>query len=173
MLRARIPGLICLLALFGILVAGLVPFRRPRNAVTWLENKNGLRFGRYATILSSGAFQAAAERDQPSCSLEIWLQPGSTSAANTILAFSTPENPLQFRVHQYRANLILKRQIQGDQHRTETIGIDSVFRQIKPIFVSVTSGLQETSMYVDGTLDSNAVLFPRLLLPLGDTRKTE
>ena len=141
-----------MLVLFAILVAGLVPFQRPRNAVTWLENKNGLRFGSYATILSTGAFQAAPGQEQPSCSLEIWLQPGSTRAASTILAFSTPENPLQFRVHQYRAILILKRQIQGDQDGTETIGIDGVFRQIKPIFVSITSSPQKTSMYVDGTL---------------------
>jgi VanZ family protein len=159
MIRRRIPGLVCAAVLCGILVAGLVPFKRPRNAVTWLGNENGLRFGTYATILSSGAFPAA--QDESSCSLEIWLQPGAASATNTILAFSTPENPLQFVVHQYRSSLILKRQIQDEQYRTQTIGIDGVFRQIKAVFVTLTSGAQKTSMYVDGTL---AKSFPEFRL---------
>lgn len=161
MIRKILAGLICAAVLSGILVAGLVPFHRPRNAVTWIENKNGLRFGGYATILSSDAFQTPAAQDEPSCSLEIWLQPGSTSASTTILAFSTPENPLQFAVHQYRGSLILKRQVQDKQSRTQTIGIDGVFRQIKPVFVSITSGAQKTSMYVNGTL---AKSFPEVRL---------
>jgi hypothetical protein len=97
-------------------------------------------------------FQAPAEQDQPSCSLEIWLQPGSTTAANTILAFSTPENHLLLSLHQYRAILILNRQISNDPNQAETIGIDGVFRQIKPMFITITSGPQKTSMYVEGTL---------------------
>jgi VanZ family protein len=138
--------------LCGILVAGLVPFGRPRNGVTWLGNENGLRFSSYATVLSSGKFTTEAEQGAPSCSIEIWLQPGSTSAANTILAFSTPENPQQFVVHQYRTSLIVKRQIQDEQHRTQTIGIEGAFRQVKPLFVSITAGPQKSSMYVNGTL---------------------
>src|ERR1700730_10818238 len=96
MIRRRLPGLICVLVLCGILVAGLAPFGRPRNAVTWLGNENGLRFGKYATALSSGAFEVAAAQQEPSCSLEIWLQPGLTNASNTLLSFYLPENPLQF-----------------------------------------------------------------------------
>ena len=161
MIRKILPGLICAVVLCGILVAGLVPFHRPRNAVTWIEKKNGLRFKGYATIWSSGAFQTLAAQDEPSCSLEIWLQPGSTSASTTILAFSTLENPLQFVVHQYREILIPKRQVQDKQARTQTIGIDGVFRQIKPVFVSITSGAQKTSMYVNGTL---AKSFPEVRL---------
>ncbi|MGA8145119.1 MAG: VanZ family protein [Candidatus Acidiferrales bacterium] len=159
MIRTRIPGLICAAVLCGILVAGLAPFGRPRNAVTWLENRNGLHFGSYATILSSAPFQTAASPETPACSLEIWLQPGSTTAANSIVSFSTPENPLQLVVHQYHSTLILKRQNPGDQHRTETIGVDGVFRQIKPVFLAITSGPQRTSMFVDGTL---AESFPRV-----------
>jgi VanZ family protein len=148
----RLPGLICVLVLCGILAAGLEPFHRPRNAVTWLGNENGLRFGNYGIIVSSGTFPVAAPDDEQSCSLEIWLQPGHTSASNTLLAFYTPENAPQFSLHQYRANLALRREMQSDQRRTEAIGIEGVFRQVKPVFVSVTSGSQKTSVYVDGTL---------------------
>jgi VanZ family protein len=158
MARKKLPGLICVAVLFGILIAGLAPFGRPRNAVTWLENKNGLHFGGYATVLSSGTFQTPAESEAVACSLDIWLQPGSINAANTIVAFSTPENPLQLVLHQYRSTLILKRQGRGKQRRTETIGVDGVFRQTRPTFITITSGAQKTSMYVDGTL---AESFPR------------
>jgi VanZ family protein len=158
MTRTRLPGLLCVSVLCGILVAGLVPFQRPRNAVTWLGNENGLRFGTYGTIWSSGTFKRAAGQDSPSCSLELWLEPGRTNASNTLLSFYTPENPLQFSLHQYRANLILRREIRGGLHRAEGIGIEGVFRQIKRVFITITSGTQNTSIYIDGAL---AESFPR------------
>ena len=120
--------------------------------MAWLGNENGLRFGGYGTIWSSGAFLMAGSQDEASCSLEIWLQPGLTSDSNTFLAFSTPENPLQLSLHQYLSNLILERENRGDQHRTGVIGIEGTFHQIKPVFVTITSGTQETAMYVDGAL---------------------
>jgi VanZ family protein len=158
MTRARLPGLVCLSVLFGILVAGLWPFHAPRNAVTWLENQNGLRFGRYGTIVSSGAFQMAGSVDEASSSLEIWLQPGLLNTSNTILSFSTPENLLQFSLNQYFSSLILQREVRGRQNR---IGIDGVFRQIKPLFITITSSAQQTAIYVDGALAS---IFPHFRL---------
>jgi VanZ family protein len=152
MIRARIPGLICVLVLVGILAAGLVPFGRPRNAVTWLGNQNGVRLARYATIWSSGTFVAADAQREPSCSLEIWLQPDSAIASGTLLAFSTPENPLQFVLRQYHALLILSRQTREEQDRIRIIGTDGVFQRIDPVFVTITSGPETTSMYVDGSL---------------------
>jgi hypothetical protein len=106
MIRPKIPGLICAAVLCGILVAGLAPFGRPRNAVTWLENRNGLHFAGFSTVLSSTPFPTAVAPEDPACSLEIWLQPGSTTAANSIVSFSSPENPLQLVVHQYHSTLI-------------------------------------------------------------------
>jgi VanZ family protein len=152
MIRARIPGLICVLVLVGILAAGLAPFGRPRNAVTWLGNQNGVRLAKHGTIWSSGTFVAADAQRVPSCSLEIWLQPDSTIASGTLLAFSTPENPLQFVLQQYHALLILSRRTREEQDRTQTIGSEGVFQRIVPVFVTITSGPETTSMYVDGTL---------------------
>src|SRR5580700_1427851 len=152
MIRERIPGLICVSVLLGILAAGLSPFQRPRNAVTWLINENGVRFGRHATIWSDGAFPEADVQGVPSRSLEIWLQPESTSASSTLLAFYTPENPLQFLLQQYRALLILSRQTQENPNQTQIIGADGVFRRIEPVFLTITSGADRSSMYVDGNL---------------------
>src|ERR1700732_4047446 len=133
MIRSRIPGFVCVVVLCGILVLGLWPFHRRKNDVTWLRNENGLRFGRDGTILSSGTFQMAGSQDEASGSLEIWLESGLTSDSNTLLSFSKPENPLQFSLHQYLSSLILQRKFQSE-HRTATIGIEGVFRQVKPVF---------------------------------------
>ncbi len=157
-IRRRLPGLICVSVLGCILVAGLAPFQRPRNAVTWLGNENGVRLGNYGTIWSSGTFEVVAAQDEPSCSLEIWLQPSQTSGSHTLLSFYTRENPLQLSVHQYHATLILRRVTQSDQHRTESIGVEDVLRESKLVFVTLTSGVQKTSIYVNGRL---AESFPR------------
>jgi hypothetical protein len=95
--------------LLGILMAGLMPFRQPRNAVTWLGDENGLHFGSYGTVRSSGGFQAGAVQHEGSCSIEIWLRPEVADATKTIFAFYTPENPLQLSAIQYRALFILQR----------------------------------------------------------------
>lgn len=94
----------------------------------------------------------AGSQDEASCSLEVWLQPGLTSDSNTFLSFSTPENPLQFTLHQYLSYLILNRENRGDQHHIGVIGIEGVFDQTKPVFITITSGAQGTAMYVEGTL---------------------
>ena len=161
MMTARIPGLACLSILCGILVAGLWPFQRPKNAVTWSANENGLRFGDYGTILSSGTFHMTGSAEDASCSLELWLQPELTKDSNTILSFSIPDNPLQVSLHQYLSYLILRREIRGGQDRTAVIGTEGVFRQIKPVFITITSGALETKMYVDGAL---ADRFPQFQL---------
>jgi VanZ family protein len=152
MTRTRIPGLICMLVLVGILVAGLAPFERPRNAVTWLGNENGVRFGRHGTIWSAGEFVVADAQGEASCSLEIWLQPDSASASSTVLAFYTPQDPLQFLLQQYHGLLILSRQIREGQNGTQIIGTDGVFRRIEPVFITITSGAEKSAMYVDGNL---------------------
>ena len=110
----------------GILAAGLAPFQRPRNGVTWLGNENGLRFGNHGTVLSSGTFQAAAAQNEASCSFEIWLEPGPVNGSNTLLSFSTPENPLQLSLRRYRASLVLTRQVPGDQAGGDATARESV-----------------------------------------------
>ena len=150
MLRAKIPGLVCILVLCGTLTLALWPFHAPRNDASWLRNENGLRFSGYGTLLSTEKFQMADSEDQASSSLEIWIQPGLTYDASTLLAFSTSKNPLQFSLHQYRSGLILIREVQGVK---SVIGIiDNVFDQTKPIFITITSGPANTAIYFDGSL---------------------
>jgi VanZ family protein len=153
--NAGIPRALCLFVLCGILLAGLLPFRGPRNGVTWLPGQNGVRLSGHSTLWSSGSFRAQDFGDGTSCTLEFWLQPGLPRDSSVILAFSAPENPLQLTVHQYRSTLILQTQSPGGRTQVSTIGTDSVFHQGIPVFVTIASGPQQTAMYVDGALLRN------------------
>lgn len=152
MTRARLLGLVCILTLCAILILGFWPFQRPRNEVSWLGNENGLRLVGHSTIFSSGTFQMDGSTDQVSCSLEIWLQPARTRASNTFLSFYTPENPLEFSLRQYLSYLILESTISGSKPQNSLIGVDGVFDHAKPVFITITSGIEKTAIYVNGGL---------------------
>jgi VanZ family protein len=158
----KLLGVACGLVLGGILVAALWPFHAPRNQVAWFAGGNGLQIGRRGTILSSGKFKAEnAPADAP-CSLEIWFEPGLTAASGTLFAFYAPENPRQFSLHQSLADLALRSDIRDGHYRTLTkrLYVEDIFRQGKPLFVTVTSKGGRTSVYIDGALARTIAKFP-------------
>jgi VanZ family protein len=150
--RARIPASICLLVLCGMLLAGLLPLRGPRNGVTWLGNQNGVRLSGHSTLWSSGSFGVLDGGKGDSCSIEIWLQPGLPRDSSIIFSFSTPENPLELTLHQYRSLLIVETRVPGGWYPASIIGAEGVFHQGTPVFVTISSGPQQTVMYANGVL---------------------
>jgi VanZ family protein len=155
-----ILGGICMAVLCGILVAGLWPFHAPKNAVSWLRNRNGLLFGDYGSILSYGEFSTSSAREG-SCSLEIWLQPGATFDSNDIVAFSTQRNPVQFAVAQNADDLFVIRRVvdaQGRQRSTH-LAVDHVFHEGNRLLITITSGPQATAVYLNGSLAKTAPQF--------------
>ena len=153
-------GPVCIFILCGLLGFGLWPFRPPRNDVSWLERENGLRFGGYGTILCTDSFEIPAQKEEVSSSLEIWMKPGLTTDSNTILAFSTKENPLQFSVHQYRSGMVIKERILGARD-SAIINIEHIFRAGRPVFIAITSDPKSTTVYIDGIA---AGIFPEFHL---------
>src|SRR5271157_1825691 len=152
-MKANILSVICGFILCGILVAGLWPLRHPQSEVTWLGNDNGLRFGKHATVLSSGTLAMTSSQDELPCSLEIWLQASLMGDSITFLAFSTPEHPLQFSLRQSGADLELQRGSRSQPHQARTrLYVGHVFPGEGRVFITVTSGPQGTSIYVDGAL---------------------
>jgi hypothetical protein len=144
---------ICAFVLFGILVAGLWPFHAPRNEVSWLSHGNGLFFGKYGSIVSASSFKPDQPRADGSCSLEIWLEPKRVHASGTIFAFYRPENqitPLALR--QSLGDLVVQRTISDQLRRREKakIYVDDVFRQQKPVLVTMSSSQAGTTVYADG-----------------------
>jgi len=152
----RIPrqviGALAILTLCGILVAGLWPFHSPKNQVYWLRNGNGLRFGDYGTILSSGIFESVSS-DGPACSLEIWLEPVLPGNGGTVAAFYSPSPRRQFSLQQSHYDLALQRDFEDPHHHGQRVvrSADEVFRK-KRLFVTVTSDGRDAAVYVDGHL---------------------
>jgi hypothetical protein len=145
-------GVMCLIVVVVILVAGLWPFNPfPKNQVSW--DPNGLRFGDYGWILSSTSFPVTAGRGQ-SCALELWMEPGLTEDSNIVLAFSVPKNPLQFRIAQEEEGVFVARDFfgPGAQLRTQSIGLGHIVHQGKSILITVTTSSGGAAVYVDGNL---------------------
>jgi VanZ like family/Concanavalin A-like lectin/glucanases superfamily len=144
---------VCLSVLCGILAAGLWPFHAPKNAVSWLNNRNGLLFGDYGSILSSRGFDVIGSENGP-CSLEIWIQPAATFDSNDIVAFSTPQSPEQFAVAQSGDDLFVRHTlpIAQDRVRSAHIALDHVFRKGNKLLITITSGQLGSAVYLNGAL---------------------
>jgi VanZ family protein len=156
-MRHLLLTIVCIAVLCGILVAGLWPFHSPRNEVTWLKDRNGLRFGDYGTVRSAGALGQAVSGDPQSCSIELWLRPGN-DYGGTILTLYAADNSIPLSLHQSLADLMLQSGRWGSSGRAgrPRIYFSDVFRAGQPMFVSITSGLEGISAYTNGTLLSAA-----------------
>jgi glycopeptide antibiotics resistance protein len=136
-------GLICLAVLSIILSLGLWPFHGPSNEVEWLKGRPGLEFGRFSVVIGSEVIQAPDILDLGG-SVELWLRPGLIWDSATVLGFSSPGNARQLRVRQSQTNL----EIQAGAR----LYANEVFRKARPIFLTITSDLKGTSVYLDGAL---------------------
>jgi len=146
---------ICVIVLSVILVAGLWPFHAPKNDVNWLSQGNGLRFGKYASIVSAGAIKPHPSQTTGSCTLEIWLEPKRVHFSGTILAFYQPENRVtSFAVRQSLGDLTLQRASQDRSHSAKKakIYVDDVFIHQKPVLVTISAGQSGTIVFADGAV---------------------
>src|SRR5580692_2817606 len=99
-MTTRFLDLICFVVLCVILTLGLWPFHSPKNDVSWLHDRNGLRFGGNGTAFSSHGLDAASAGRDAQCTVEIWLKPRFRWTKGTILAFYNPASPIQLSVNQ-------------------------------------------------------------------------
>ena len=91
------------------------------------------------------------------CTMEIWLQPLVQHDSNVILAFSTPQNPVQLILYQYHSLLILETRVPGRWDPASILGTDGVLRQGTLALITISSGPQQTAVYANGAL---ARIFP-------------
>src|ERR1700735_3542683 len=104
----RITSALCAGVLCAIFIAGFWPFHAPKNQVDWISARNGIRFGRRGIVVSASPFRAAP-RSSPG-TLEILVEPASTSATGTILAFDDAADPADgFALRQFEASLAIQR----------------------------------------------------------------
>ncbi len=156
-------ALICVAVLCTILTLGLWPFHSPRNEAAWLVDHDGLHFGTYGTVISSAPLQITSPQNDPDASLEIWLQPDRIWDSSTFLALYRPGNPSQLSLHQSQTDLLVRTATQDDRHhaRTANLYVKEVFRRKpRPVFITITAGVQGTCIYIDGVLAEAAPQFP-------------
>ncbi|MFY9723936.1 MAG: VanZ family protein [Bryobacteraceae bacterium] len=161
-MTAKILDIVCIAVLCTILTLGLWPFHAPQNDVTWLGARNGLHFGRYGTVISSGAFEMTGPQpDELPGSLEIWLQPGRIWDSGTFLAFCAPEDLFRFSLRQSQTDLRLQAAVANDRRRAVNLYVEDAFREATfrnaaPTFITVTSGAKGSAVYVDAVLAKRA-----------------
>ena len=151
----RFLPIACIAVTVVLLMAGLWPFNPfPHNQVTWLPTGNGVEFGDHGIIFSSGTFASPASTSAAPCSLEIQLQPRVTLLHNsaTLLVFYTPENPLQFRLMQYRDELLIRKSYRDGNNKLKSVEIEleHAFTRDEPVSFLVTPGPHGSVAYRNG-----------------------
>ena len=134
--------MLCIANLCTVLTLGLLPFHSPQNEVYWLEDRAGLRFGRFGSIVSAGSF-IARNPQVPEASLELWVETADIWRSGTLVAFYRSGNPYRFSLRQVRKDLVLRvGPSNGDQRDLNFMQLDlpGVFDKRRPVFLTVTSG---------------------------------
>ena len=155
-------GILCVLVVGGIFTAGLWPFHSPTNQVSWVAAGNGLRFGHHGTILSSNPFKLMPTTGDAPGSIEVWVEPARGSISGTILAFYSRQAPRLFSLYQFYTGLDLQSEPQENSSGAQTswLYVHNIFHPGKATFVTITSGREQTKVYVDGILAKQTGSFP-------------
>jgi VanZ family protein len=148
-IKSNLLIVICCAVLCTILTLGLWPFRSPKNQVYWLENRNGIRFGRYGTVASFRVFDGTSG---PGSSIEIWLQPRRIWDSGTFLAFYNPTTQRTLSFRQSRTHLLLQQRSPEDRRRRTKLYTDNILQRSGSNFLTITSGPRGIRIYNDGVL---------------------
>lgn len=143
--RPWVTGGACLFILCGFGVAGLWPFRQFPNQITWIESRQGVKFGKYGIILSSGALPADGAS---ACSVEIWIQPAGDGDSNTLLDFFGAGSGEGIAFQRATRDLRIKRKTGGG--RPDWRNIPDVLQEGKPALLTVVLTSRGTAAYLDG-----------------------
>ena len=153
---------LCLALLGTLLTLGLWPFHAPQNQVDWIAHGNGLRFGTYGTVLSLAPFPVTNPRDSADASIEVWLEPRRIWDSGTFLAFSPFPGDPAFSLRQSQTDVTVRSEGCDAQYHCHpaNLYIKNVFRSWHPVFLTVTAGRQDVSVYLDGALALTQSGFP-------------
>jgi hypothetical protein len=161
-MKSALLGVLCVLVLCVIFPLGLWPFHAPRNEVTWLEQSNGIKLGRYGSVLSSGEF--GGSDTNAAGSIEIWARPVWWLGSATLLALYRQQDHVLFTLNQSLTDLELAIETgrRSKTHFNASEALGPSLQQKKPVFITVTSGEDGTKVYLDGALRMTA---PRFMIP--------
>ena len=158
----RLAGLLlpflCLVILVATLAFGMWPFHSPQNDVTWVPGKHAIHIGENGTALSTADLRLGSGIT-PSCSLEIWIEPGRMWSSGSILSFYDLQGTAQFTIRQDFTDLLLDRSWTNQQlvdHRMMRVA--NVFRK-NDVLITITSNGTDASVYINGRLASSSSTF--------------
>jgi hypothetical protein len=159
-MKATPIGIVCFAVVCVTLTLGLWPFHAPKNQVTWLPNRNGVRIGHHGTLSTPAVTDHAAPLHRSAATAEVWLQVGRIWESGTVMAFYDPQVPLLLDLRQ--SQLDLKLQVQANRERA-AFYVDDVFHinyKSRPVFLAITSDGRNTAVYVNGRLARTVPGFP-------------
>src|SRR5438309_2734342 len=158
----------CVVAVAAVLIATLWPFNPfPRNGVTWLKGTSGIKFEKAGLVTSNEPLRPVETRAPESYTLELLLRPAGTKSASTILALDTPTRPRELLVRQSTDGLVVTHDetVENDRTQSITFYVAQVFRPGRFVLVTISSGPDGTSVYLDG---QPAQSFPRFRISRSD-----
>jgi len=154
--RSHTPlGVFCLTMWLGLLAVGLWPFNFfPGNQVSWLRDRNGVHFDRYGQVFSTAPLivdpQHGTTGGEPELTIELWLTPRPQAySLHPILCAGESEN---FAVVQSGFDLVLQGRFldQDSRATSQRFFVDDVLQNNIARFLTLTSGLQGTVIYLEG-----------------------
>jgi len=143
---------LCLVTMVAICAATLWPFDilRP-NGAQWLAH-GGIEFKTPGILLSSTPLKTADLKPGRFATIELILCPAAKSSIHTVFGIGSSANPRQLLVRQLADGLILLHDDVGvpKKERTTRLVADHVFEVGEPLFLTISSAPQGTTVYKNG-----------------------
>jgi hypothetical protein len=155
-MNKRFLGFIILAILIGFFLAGFWPFNfAPKNEVKWLRDTNGISLYGKGFIYTPHLLndQKPISLKNP-ITIELWLQPNIEPDlfVARILSLYDSDKSEEFFIGQWKNDLILGNHIiEPSNNKTyKEVGLDNILTREKGVFITITSGNEGTTIYIDG-----------------------
>jgi hypothetical protein len=153
-------GLVCAAICIVIFVVGLWPFSFwGRNEVSWLADRNGISFDGLGIAYSKDSIDLSRSFQNGEISIEIWLEPNTDANwheernhwhyAQILSLYNVERESEVFVVGQWRSSLNLRSRF-TDSNNYKQIGLGKVLAMGRAPFITITSDLNGTSIFIDG-----------------------
>ena len=153
----RLLGIICLIYTMVVLISGLWPFNFiPANEVEWIKSGDGIRFYGHGVVSSPEPLKMPGTSiSNPSLTIEMLVQPNKES--NKILEsiftlYDRDHEQFIFSQRKNNFNIRIPAEKDDTSDPFRYAGKKDVFKEETPYLLTVTSGQEDTNIYIDGNL---------------------
>lgn len=155
LLQPKNLGLLCCIAVIGIIIATLWPFDFcPGNDVKWVQDVTGVRFSGNGVILSKTPLGRSVVGPASSCSFEILLRPAriTSKSLGTIVSFYSASTSSELMFFRQGDNFEMSRGFLNGlkQSKSPRFGVRNIFENGKLLLLTITSGRDGTTIYKNG-----------------------